>query len=92
MTSEKGKVDQWKIILILVLVIAFSGALYLVNAGITTKLDNIEAAISGQTSTFKLNIDRLVARIDALRDTRVAPAPTPAPAPESDQEPKPGGN
>ena len=99
--AEGGKkMEPWQLILILILVLAFFGGLYLVNQTISSQLDTIENAIDVKTQTLKSSIDNINQRLDNMRAMHAASkAAAPAPAAEpaeaeaaAEGEPKPAGD
>lgn len=93
MNESKKSIEPWQLIMILLLVIAFFGGLYVVTQTITSQLESIAGSVDAKTDTLKMSIDALGAKVDRLREARhaaaTAPAPAPAPAP-ADGEPAAG--
>lgn len=66
MAESSKKMEPWQLILILILVVAFFGGLYLMNQAISSQLDSIETAIDIKTQSVKSSVDGLGAKVDRL--------------------------
>lgn len=75
MNEGKSKVQPWQLVLILILVLAFFGGLYVMNEAITTKLDNIAKAIDANGDLLKLAREGLGSKMDRLTPDRAAAQP-----------------
>ena len=76
MSNEKSSVEPWQLILIIVLMIAFFGGLYVVNQAISAKIDSMEFTIDSKIEMVGRNIDQLKAQI-------AKPAPIAKPEPKA---------
>ena len=96
MNDEKKSVEPWQLILILVLLLAFFGGLYVTNQSISAKLDAIEASVNATKDILKLTIDKVDNRVESLQKKMnaraAAAAPVPAPAPAPVPAPAPAGD
>jgi hypothetical protein len=91
MAEGSKKMEPWQLILILILVLAFFGGLYLMNQAITSQLESIEGAIDAKTETIKSGIDSVNRRLDNLRAMQSqSRGAAPAPAAEPSAEPVEG--
>lgn len=72
MNEGKSKVQPWQLVLILILVLAFFGGLYVMNEAITTKLDNIAAAVEANGDMIKFAREGLGSKVDRLSSDKAA--------------------
>ena len=89
MNDAKKSVEPWQLIMILLLVIAFFGGLYVVSQTITSRLEAVEASVDGKTDMLKNSIDALNSKLDRMRamhQAKLAAPPAPAAAPAAPAE------
>ncbi len=84
MSTEKSNVEPWQLILIIVLMIAFFGGLYVVNQAISARIDSLETTIDGKIEMVGRNVERLENKLMRQAAERKAAAaaipPQPVPA------------
>jgi ribosomal protein L12E/L44/L45/RPP1/RPP2 len=99
MDEAKKSFDPWRLILIVVCVVGFSGGIYLLNTTINTRLDAVDAAVTGVMNTTSMSLDRIDGKLVAIQASMkemeqkmaapIAAPPPPAPADAAAAAPKP---
>lgn len=91
MADNSKKMEPWQLILILILVLAFFGGLYIVSQTITSQVEALETAVDAKTESIKSGLDNINRRLDLMRSAQLqaaasAPAPEEPAAPEGEGE------
>jgi hypothetical protein len=88
MNEAKKSFDPWRLILIVVCVVGFSGGIYLLNTTINTRFDAVDAAVTGATNTTSMSLDRIDGKLAAIQASMkemeqkmAAPVAAPPPPP-----------
>ena len=90
MNDAKKTMEPWQLVLILVLILAFFGGLYVTNQSISVKLDAVEQSVNSNKDALRSAVDRLENKMESLhrqvvRPAAVAPAGEPATEPAADE-------
>lgn len=81
MAESSKKMEPWQLILILILVLAFFGGLYIVNQTIASQVEALENVVESKTESIKSSIDNVNRRLDLMKsDCSRAAAGAPAAA------------
>lgn len=86
MSEDSRKMDLWQLVTILIVVLALFGGQYMVNQAIDSRLDSLEATVTGNGDTLKTSIDRIYGKLEAMEkeaaakivETSAAEPPKPA--------------
>lgn len=74
MSEDSRKMDLWQLVTILIVVLALFGGQYMVNQAIDSRLDSLEATVTGNGDALKASIDRIYNKLEAMEkeaDTKI---------------------